>query len=179
MTETEMKDKVIEFVQSSTREVFQTMLGMESTSVQVFDNGTPPQPTNGVMSLIGMAGPWVGTGSLWCSSDLACKISSGLLMAEYAAVNEEVLDAVAEVTNMVIGNVKTAVEELVGPMGLSIPTVIFGRNFATRSIGANNWTVIEFECGGEKLHVQVCLTAKQEGHAGGRLGISNPLMSHH
>ena len=64
-------------------------------------------------------------------------------------------------------------------MGLSIPTVIFGRNFATRSIGANNWSAIEFECGGEKLHVQVCLTAKQEGHAGARLGISNPLMSHH
>lgn len=177
MTELEMRDKVIEFVQDSTRNVFETMLGMEAVTSTIFDNTNAPQPTHGVLSLIGMAGPWVGTGSLWCSSELACKVSSALLMADYAAVNEEVLDAVAEVTNMVIGNVKTAVEEIVGPMGLSIPTVIFGRNFATRSFGANHWTIVRFDCNGEKLDVHVCLAPKQDGHAGARLGISNPLMA--
>src|SRR3546814_14068538 len=63
-----------------------------------------------------------------CSSDL-------MMMAEYDAVNDEVLDAMAEVTNMIIGNVKTALEERIGCMGLSIPTVIYGRNFTYRAVG--------------------------------------------
>ena len=56
-----------------------------------------------------------------------------LLITEYAAINEDVLDSVAEVTNMIIGNVKTALEDRLGAMGLSTPTVIYGRNFQTRS----------------------------------------------
>ena len=31
-----------------------------------------------------------------------------MLMTEYTAICEDVLDAVAEITNMIIGNVKTA-----------------------------------------------------------------------
>ena len=44
------------------------------------------------------------------------------------------LDAVAEVTNMIIGNVKTVLESRLGAMGLSTPTVIYGRNFQTAQL---------------------------------------------
>ena len=56
-------------------------------------------------------------------------------MTESPAVNEEVLDAVGELTNMIIGNVKTVAEAIVGPLNLSVPTVIYGRNFTSRSLG--------------------------------------------
>ena len=94
-------------------------------------------------------------------------------MGEYAAVNEEVLDAIAEVTNMVVGNVKTVVEEQVGAMGLSIPTVIFGRNFSTKSAGGS-WTVVPFECGADRLLVQVCLVPNSESPVISRMGFTNP-----
>ncbi len=58
-----------------------------------------------------------------------------MLMTEAPSVNEDVLDAVAELTNMIIGSVKTDLESQLGPLGLSIPTVVFGRNFRTRSAG--------------------------------------------
>ena len=74
-------------------------------------------PASGVVSLIGLAGAWVGSGSLSCSADFACKIASQLLMTEYTADHEDVLDAVAEVTNMIIGNVKTALEKPPGSDG--------------------------------------------------------------
>jgi chemotaxis protein CheX len=105
----------------------------------------------------------MGTGSIACSAAFACKISSQLLMAEYSAVDEEVLDAVAEVTNMVVGNVKTLLEEILGPLGLSIPTVIFGRNFTSRSAGTNEWTVVPFLADGVRFQVQVCL-AQNKGN---------------
>ena len=56
-------------------------------------------------------------------------MGANMLMTEASAVNEEVLDAMAELTNMVIGNVKTKLESQLGPLGLSIPTVVYGRNF--------------------------------------------------
>ena len=68
-------------------------------------------------------------GSISCTPALACRICSQMLMTESTAVDEEVLDAVAELTNMIIGSVKTDLEQHLGPLGLSIPTVVFGRNF--------------------------------------------------
>jgi chemotaxis protein CheX len=84
------------------------------------------------------------------------------MMTEYDAVNDEVLDAVAEITNMIIGNVKTALEERLGPMGLSIPTVIYGRNFSSRAVGKQNWTVVPFHAGSERLEVQLCLAPSRD-----------------
>jgi chemotaxis protein CheX len=84
------------------------------------------------------------------------------MMSEYAAVDDEVLDAVAEVTNMILGNVKTALEERIGPMGLSIPTVIYGRNFSSKTVGKQEWTVVPFDCEGERLEVQLCLAEQRD-----------------
>ena len=178
MTEAEMRKKIAEAIRTSTQEVFSTMLGMEAHVVDVFPHCQAPHPTDGVVSLIGLAGPWVGSGSIVLGPELACKLTGALFMAEYIDVNGEVLDGVAEVTNMIIGNVKTFVEEMVGPMGLSIPTVIYGRNFATRCLGnADAWTVVRFLAQDMPMEVQVCLTTKREGFPASRLGFSSPVMA--
>lgn len=74
-----------------------------------------------------MTQPLIPPGS--CSPRFACQIAGALLMSPpFEAVNEEALDGVAEVANMIVGNVKTFLEERLGSMALSIPTVVFGRN---------------------------------------------------
>jgi chemotaxis protein CheX len=118
-----------------------------------------------VLALVGLAGPWMGTGSITCTPRLACRLASQMLMAEYAAVDDEVLDAVAEVANMVIGNVKTELERIVGPMALSTPTVIYGHNFETRRIGGQEWISVPFPCDGQELRVQLCLAPAREPRA--------------
>ena len=169
-----MRDKVLHAILTSTQSVFSTMLGMDLTAEEPYENKGAANPTDGVVSLIGLAGPWMGTGSMACSPKLACKVSGALLMTEYPAVDDEVLDAIAEVTNMVIGNVKTIIEEEVGLMGLSIPTVIFGKNFATKSVGSSSWTVVPFTYEGEQLIVQVCLVQNsKEGQAASKVGFTN------
>jgi chemotaxis protein CheX len=57
------------------------------------------------------------------------------------------------------------VEEVLGPLGLSIPTVIYGRNFTSRSLGMNSWVVVPFSCGDEKFEIRCCLSAAREPHA--------------
>jgi chemotaxis protein CheX len=80
-----------------------------------------------------------------------------MLMTEATAVDEEVLDAVAELTNMIIGSVKNDLESHLGPLGLSIPTVVFGRNFKTRSAGTSEWTVVRYVCDSEPLIIRLFL----------------------
>jgi len=162
-------------IKAATSEVFTTMLGMEVSSDGEVTRTEANSPSSGVVSLIGLAGSWVGTGSLVCSAALACKLSALFLMSEFEAVNDEVLDAVAEITNMILGNVKTTLEERLGAMGLSTPTVIYGRNFQTRSARIHEWTVVPFHCFEDTLYVQLCLAPNRDaGMATVRPGFQLP-----
>jgi chemotaxis protein CheX len=151
------QEELVEAIRAATDEVFTTMLNLTVAPGETFVEKEEPVPSSGVVSLIGLAGSWVGTGSLACSAGCAAKIASALLMAPYSAIDEDVLDAVAEVTNMIIGNVKTTLESRLGAMGLSTPTVIYGRNFQTRSSGNQEWTVVPFALGEDRMCVQVCI----------------------
>jgi len=151
------QEELVEAIRAATGEVFTTMLNLNVTPGDTFVEKEEAVPSSGVVSLIGLAGSWVGSGSLACSTGCAVKLASALLMAPYTAIDEDVLDAVAEVTNMIIGNVKTALESRLGAMGLSTPTVIYGSNFQTRSSGHQEWTVVPFALEAERMCVQVCI----------------------
>jgi chemotaxis protein CheX len=148
---------LVESLSQATFQVFSTMLGVEIVRGEVTIEDGRQEGNDGVVSFIGLAGEWAGTGSLSCSPVLACRICAAMLMCEATVVNEEVLDAVAELTNMIIGSVKTDMEAHVGPLGLSIPTVVFGRNFRTKSAGSSEWTVVKFHWEDETLQAKICM----------------------
>ncbi|MGD0363025.1 MAG: chemotaxis protein CheX [Bryobacteraceae bacterium] len=160
-------DQIVRDIRAATEDVFSTMLGAELHFAESFCDKGPSHPSDGVICLIGMAGEWTGTGTLSCSAELACQIASQMLMTEYALVDAEVLDAVAEVANMILGNVKTALEKSLGPMGMSIPTAIFGKNFLAKSFGDETWTVVLFDCGNHRLEVKLFLKSAASSPATG------------
>jgi chemotaxis protein CheX len=135
---------ILKSVSESTLQVFTTMLGLDIVCNQ------------------SAAGSWAGTGSVSCSPALACRICAQMLMCEATSVNEEVLDTVAELTNMIVGSVKTDLEQHLGPLGLSIPTVVYGRNFKTKSAGNTEWIVVRFLWDDETLVVKLCLEPKEQ-----------------
>jgi chemotaxis protein CheX len=146
---------IIDAVHSATTEVFSTMLGMEVAPAATHMDQASPSVNDGVMAFVGVAGPWMGSGIISCSAAFACQLCATFLMTEATAVNEEVLDAVGELANMVIGNFKTAAEAVVGPLNLSVPTVIYGRNFTSKSLGNNDWIVMPFQCGEESFEIRI------------------------
>lgn len=156
------QQEIVNEICASAENVFSTMLGLELKSLEPVVEAAAPGPTEGVVSLVGLAGTWVGTGSLSCSADTARKVSGQFLMCEFEAVTEDVLDAIAELTNMIIGSFKTAMEEKVGTMGISIPTVIFGRNFTTRTLSTHEWTKIPFECCHGAFDIHICLAPNNQ-----------------
>jgi chemotaxis protein CheX len=141
----------------ATRQVFSTMLGVELVPGEIVEGARVEDPPCEVVALIGIAGAWAGTGNISCSALTACKVCSHMLMTEAPSVNEEVLDAFAELTNMIVGNVKTELEAQVGPLGLGIPTVVYGKNFQTKTAGAPGWMIRRFQWDDEFLTVKLCL----------------------
>ena len=156
-----LKDQLVESISRAVEDVFSTMLGVSVVPGDVkFENGAP-DAQDGVLSLIGVAGSWAGSGCVSCSPVLACRVCSQMLMAEATAVNEEVLDAVAELTNMIVGSVKNDLERELGPLGLSIPTVVFGKNFRTKSAGHAEWVVQTFRWDTDAFEVRMCLAPSE------------------
>jgi chemotaxis protein CheX len=153
---------IVKSVKESAKQVFSTMLGVEIQCGEPIKENGMPNTADGVVSFIGLAGAWAGTGSLSCSPELACRICAHMLMCEATAVNEEVLDTVAELTNIIVGSVKTDLEQQLGPLGLSIPTVIYGRNFRAKSAGSAEWIVIPIHWDDDILLVKLCLEPKDQ-----------------
>lgn len=152
------KDNLAKFIFNAAEETFATMLGLQVA----LEDGPPPEPevesaSERVVALIGIAGHYNGTGIINCSTALACKLSSQMLMSDYQVVNSDVLDAMSEISNIIFGNVKTMLEEEVGLLGLSIPTVIFGRNFCTRSVG-EQWIAVPLKVDEQHLDLRMCLS---------------------
>lgn len=155
-----LESQILDSIRRSAINVFATMLGVELGAGEASIERDTPAANDGVVSFVGVAGAWAGTGVVLCSPELACRICNQMLMTDNNSVNEEVLDAVAEVTNMIIGCVKNDIEVQVGPLGLSIPTVVFGKNFRTRSVGTTDWVVNRFLWEGEILLVKMSMAPR-------------------
>jgi len=160
MSQSKLESAQIEAaVRQATHEVFSTMLNLPLEDQPAYEEiaADPPGSHDGVEALVGIGGYWTGTGRIWCNSKFACTLAGALLMTPYEALNEEVLDAISEVANMIIGGAKATFEDQLGTLALSIPTVVFGRNYRTRSAGVTSWMVIPFHCQGEDLQVRFFL----------------------
>ena len=149
-------------IRRAVNEVFATMLSVELGPSETIAVSSEPEWTEEVVSFIGLAGAWVGTGTILCSPSLACRICSQMLMTDANAVNEEVLDAMGELTNMVIGSVKNDLEQHLGQLGLSIPTVIFGRNVKTKSMSHADWVAERFRWDGDPFLVKLGIAPNQK-----------------
>mgnify|MGYP003336329199 CR=1 FL=1 len=156
------REEIVAMIQEATASVFSTMLNLPADEQPDRQEQGDPAPVDGVVALLGIAGPWTGTGRIYCSADFARQVAGALLMTEFSAVDGDVLDAVAEVANMIIGNLKTALEGQLGPLALSVPTVVYGRNYQARTAIAHDWIVVPFRCGGEVMDIRFCLMPTPE-----------------
>jgi len=141
----------------STNRVFSVMLGISATPGPVQSQDNVEGGESRILALLGFTGAWSGTGCVCCTPDLALKISGTMLMSEFSEVNDDVLDAIGEIANMVIGNFKDGVSSTLGQLALTVPTVIFGRNVRARNLNGQGWITVPFDCDGQLLEVKVCL----------------------
>ena len=152
---------IVRTVQLAVADVFSSMLGIEVEPCPFIHDATGCRSTDGVMSFVSVAGSWAGSGLLICSAELACRLCSRFLMTESSHVDSDVLDAIGEIANMIIGNFKTAAEATIGQLYLSIPTTIFGKSFGSKGLGSSEWIVMPFKCGEDTFEVWVWFAQSQ------------------
>ena len=172
------QESVEQAIRAATEEVFATMLGAAID----FDESAKSDPEGGMMALVGLTGSWSGAGTLSCSPALGTQAASAMFMSEPPpdpnAINDEVLDAVAELTNMVVGNIKNTLEGTLGPMAISIPSVIYGRNFHFRSLTGKVIASVAFRWNAQPLEVKVVLAPSSDQEGSSRLRSAVLALSH-
>lgn len=57
------QDELVDAIRGATTEVFSTMLNLDLTAGKVLVEKEEAVPSSGVVSLIGLAGSWVGSGA--------------------------------------------------------------------------------------------------------------------
>lgn len=161
------QDLLVRSMTEATAEVFSTMLDMDVRFTGVA--GEARAPELGIISLVGITGEWGGSGVFCCSAALAGVLCSRMLGTELSegapVINEEVLDVVAEIANMMIGNVKTALEAVTGPLAISVPTVIHGRNFDFRNTSGLRSAALAFVAGDHRFELRLSLAPTAERSA--------------
>ncbi|MES1260968.1 MAG: chemotaxis protein CheX [Acidobacteriota bacterium] len=165
------QDVLVRSMTEATSEVFSMMLDMR-TEFAGFARDAKGSET-GLIGFVGITGAWGGSGLFCCSPALAGVICDRMLGGDRkTSIDEEVLDVVAEVTNMMIGNVKNALEVMTGPMAISVPTVIHGRNFQFRNAVGLRGAALSFTTGGERFEVRITLApASEQGFARSRISV--------
>lgn len=136
---------------SLTADVWSSILGLE-----VAPTGAPPAETSertltGCVHITG--GPWEGTVTLECPSDLANAAAAAMFGMEQDELGREELDdALGELANMTGGGVKALVP---GPSTLSLPTVVEGLSYSVNVPGSDLVREVALVCDGSPFVVRV------------------------
>jgi chemotaxis protein CheX len=112
----------------ATREVFETMLASQLTSL-----ATEPSGPLNVTAMVGLAGMLCGVMSVRCQHDAAALMASKMLGVEIDKVGPDISDALGEICNMVAGNFKNKISGLGDGCMLSPPSVITGDDYTVHS----------------------------------------------
>jgi chemotaxis protein CheX len=155
---------VIETVQIAAERVFSTMLNKRLIGKEIHQEAADLPSGWGVSAQISLVGACSITGLMNCSPGTACRIASAMLMEECLTVDGEVLDAMAEIANMIMGNVKTDLDTQLGQTILSIPTVISGQDFLVYN-NSKRWTVVPFVVDDAPFIVKLCFEAPAKKRA--------------
>jgi chemotaxis protein CheX len=116
---------------SSTREVFQRMVGIDVAHVARPEHG----PSGSVSALVGMAGAITSIVRVRCTPETARRIATKMLGGAAGPEPSAWADAIGEIANMVAGNFKSKVTELTDGCVLSVPTIVTGEDYEVHQMG--------------------------------------------
>lgn len=118
--------------------VFRTMLGLEIYR----SDASSSTALNPLTAAVHFAGEWKGAVLLQCGLPEALAFTNCLMVSEeQSRADDDVRDALGELTNMVGGNLKSV---LPPGVALSIPSVVAGTDYALHICGGNAYNTVGF-----------------------------------
>jgi chemotaxis protein CheX len=147
-------DYINPFIEALSR-TFSTMLDCPATrgGLRLKDRQESEHDISGV---IGLSGQAAGTVVLNFSEGVALRAAGHMLMAEYESIDQDVQDAIGELTNMVAGAAKAQLEEY--QLSISLPNVISGAGRAINFPSDVPALVVPFDTPWGPISMEVGLT---------------------
>jgi chemotaxis protein CheX len=164
-----MDVKLINPFLNGAKEVLQKMVSVAATV------GTPyikqdDRATGDVSGIIGLTGDAIGSLAVSFSEPCICGIAGAMLSESFAQANQEVFDAVGEITNMISGVARTYLEKDTLTVWAGIPAVVFGKNHYVKHILKSPSIVIPFTTEYGSFFVDVCIKSTLSKKSKGPVG---------
>lgn len=146
----EINDKLIE----STIEIFTGMVMMEiSVAGEPLESMGPLK--NSITGMVGLAGTHKGVLAVHFPKQVALAVTSSFLGMEVEEINADVQDAIGEIANMLGGNLKTILSDRGRDIHLSLPSTIYGEEYAFSSQAEVDQVILPFQAPTGLFYVEV------------------------
>jgi chemotaxis protein CheX len=137
--------------------VFTTMLNLDPKR-KTLKVSPAEAPGPQVTSIIGISGRMHGVVALRFPPPTALAVAARLLGSTPTSVTPEVIDAVAELVNMVAGNAKAKFAQD-PPLDLGLPTVVEGHGYRLRYPSGSFWLEVPFSTDVGEFSIEVTYCA--------------------
>ena len=137
----------VEDVVAVTQEVWSALLGLELAP----DPAAAAVPSPSITGCVQITGEWEGAVLLCCSEQFARTATEAMFMTD-EVTDDDIIDAVGELTNMVGGNIKSL---LPGPSQLSVPSVASGEKYTVHVPGTSLLHELVLGCGEDPISVSI------------------------
>ncbi|MFC1764946.1 chemotaxis protein CheX [Planctomycetota bacterium] len=145
----------------SIKEIFETMIFM---SVEPCGNDTPSIEGEILMGSITYKGDIEGCLGICCAMDCAKAVAANMLCMDSPdeVTEEDLADAMGEVSNMVMGSIKTRLQDTIANIELSIPSVVAGRSLRTNLGDGTSRTQVNVTVGASHV-VELSFVSRKSG----------------
>ncbi len=151
-----MKAEIVNIFQKATLSVLKTMASLEVQPGQAFiKNGS--RASGDISGIVGITGAMEGSLSLSFSRECILFVISRMLGEDQKEINEEVKDAVGELTNMISGDSRRRLVDIGYAFQGAIPSVISGPGHEIKHITKGPVLSVPFKAPVGEFSLEVCL----------------------
>lgn len=123
------EDELLKHLTRDVEEVFCTMVGMEDLLHLPHNVAPETHFKDCITAMVGFAGVYSGLVSLHAPKKLALAFTSSMLGMEVDELNDDVRDALGEITNMIAGSFKQHISRGGADTKLSTPSIVSGDDY--------------------------------------------------
>jgi chemotaxis protein CheX len=146
-------DRIEMGLEAALQEIFSVMFKEKAEIVDHAHNLDSPH----ISSVVGFTGRLSGLLALHFSADMACRMASRLLGTAVTQPDENVRDAVAELSNMLAGGLKKRLSGTDNMFKISIPTVIVGMEYSMHPPANSRQVWLGVDTGSCRFRIRIVL----------------------
>ncbi|MEO8427696.1 MAG: chemotaxis protein CheX [Verrucomicrobiota bacterium] len=152
-----LTDKVLDLLSHSVGEVFKTMLTLEVQPAPTHDLHASDETL--VAGSVGFIGDATGVVYIQVTASFARTLAGRMLGLAEAELDGDamVCDVIGELSNMIVGSVKSRLCDSGAACVLTIPSVVRGKNFKVEPASGSQHRLLGFRCGADHILVELLM----------------------